>query len=68
MSNFFRIGEQVMLNKKCLFGGGLYLVNIIAIFASILSDVIAKTNLCDFRSELNQIAWEAKCSQTSAAL
>ena len=51
-----------MLNKKCLFFGGLYLVNIIAIFVSILSDVIAKTNLCDFRSELNQIAWESKCS------
>ena len=52
-----------MLNKKYLFGGGLYLVNIIAIFASISSDVIARESIHNFRSELNQIAWELNCSQ-----
>ena len=51
-----------MLNKKCLFGG-LYLVNIIAIFASISGNVIARESIHNFRSELNQIYWEAECSQ-----
>ena len=51
-----------MLNKKCLFGGGLYLVNIIAIFASTSNNVIARTSIHNFRSELNQIDWEVNCS------
>ena len=51
-----------MLNKKCLFGG-LYLVNIIAIFASTSNNVIARTSIHDFRSELNQISWESDCSK-----
>ena len=47
-----------MLNKY-LFG---LLVNTIAIFASISGDVVATEDLHDFRSELNQIAWEGQCS------
>ena len=43
--------------------GGLYLVNIIAIFASISSNVIARTKLHDFKSELNQISWEVDCAR-----
>ena len=56
-----------MFKKKCLFGG-LGLGNAIAIFASISSDVIAmeavkaKNSIHDFRSELNQIAWDRACS------
>ena len=53
-------------------GGGLCLGSAIAIFASISSDVIAmesnittkpKNGIHDFRSELNQIVWDASCSQ-----
>ena len=57
-----------MFKKKCLFGGGLGLGSTIAIFASISSDVIAmeavkaKNSIHDFRSELNQIAWDRACS------
>ena len=58
-----------MFKKKCLFGGGgLCLGSAIAIFASISSDVIAmeavkaKNSIHDFRSELNQIAWNCDCS------
>ena len=43
--------------------GGLYLVNIIAIFASTSNNVIARESIYDFRSELNQISWESDCSQ-----
>ena len=48
--------------------GGLGLGSTIAIFASISSDVIAmeavkaKNSIHDFRSELNQIAWDRACS------
>ena len=58
-----------MLNRKCLFGGGLCLGSSIAIFASISSDVIAmeavkaKNSIHDFRSELNQIVWSRACSE-----
>ena len=61
-----------MFKKKCLFGGGLGLGSSIAIFASISSDVIAtegdittkpKNSIHDFRSELNQIAWDRACSE-----
>ena len=52
-----------MLNKKCLFGGGLYLVNTAVIVISISSDVIARESIHAFRSELNQISWGIQCAQ-----
>ena len=47
-----------MLNKY-LFG---LLVNTIAIFASISSDVVAHGDIRDFRNQINQIYWDCCCS------
>ena len=44
-----------------MYSGGL-LVNTIAIFASISSDVVAKEDLHKFRNQINQIYWDCCCS------
>ena len=45
-----------------MYSGGGLLVNTIAIFASISSDVVAKEGLHKFRNPLNQIYWDRYCS------
>lgn len=51
----------MFFNKKCVFGG-VCLVNTVVIAISNLNVVVAK-GIHDFRSELNQIAWDINCSQ-----
>ena len=54
-SQWFFIMEKNMINKSYVFGVGL-LVNTIAIFTSISSDVVATEDPHKVRNEINQIA------------